>query len=168
MKNIHLCTSWLKWCYLYLKLFLNSHLPEEYTPLCECFSIISMEEYLPPCKLTIMVFLHLKLFLPQEYIPLCECFSIFHWRISIFVWVENIIYLKNIHLCTSVFHFFLLMNTFVWVDSNGIAFTWIGFLPEEYTPLYKSTNIVFSTLEKKIIQRIYTSVWVNKNDIFYT
>ena len=99
--------------------------------------------------LTIMVFLHLKLFLPQEYIPLCDCFSIFHWRISIFVWFENIIYLKNIHLCTSVFQFLLLKNTFVWVDSNGIAFTWIFFLPEEYTPLYKSTKTVFSTLEKK-------------------
>ena len=151
-----------------------------------------------------MVFLHLKLFLPQEYIAPCECFSIFHWRISIFVWVENNIYLKNIRLCTSVFNCFcwriplceltvmvmpsleyffylknihlcmsvfqclLLKNTFVWVDSNGIAFTWICFLPEEYTPLYKSTKTVFSTLEKKIIQRIYASVWVDKNVIFYT
>ena len=96
-----------------------------------------------------MVFLHLKLFLPQEYIPLCKCFSIFQRRIYNFVWVENIIYLKNIHLCTSVFQFFLLKNTFVWVDSNGIAFTWICFLPEEYTPLYKLTKMVFFLHMKK-------------------
>ena len=167
MKNIHLCTSWLKWCYIYLKLLLK------FSSTWRIFTSVRVfYKYFYGRKSTSMRVDYNGIStletLPQEYIPLCECFSIFHWRISIFVWVENNIYLKNIHLCTSVFQFLLLKNTFVWVDSNGIAFTWICFLPEEYTPLYKSTKTVFSTLEKKIIQIIYTSVWVDKNDIFYT
>ena len=90
-------------------------------------------------------------------------FKYFYGRIStsiqvyyngIFTTPENIIYLKNIHLCTSVFHFFLLKNTFVWVDSNGVSFKWICFLPEEYTPLYKSTKTVFSAIEKNYPKNI--------------
>ena len=69
--------------------------------------------------------------------------------------LEYFFYLKNIHLCMSVFQFLLLKNTFVWVDSNGIAFTWISFLPEEYTPLYRATKTVFSTPEKKL-SKLYT------------
>ena len=84
-----------------------------------------------------MVFLHLKLFLPQEYIAPCKCFSIFHWRISIFVWVKNNIYLKNIRLCTSVF------NYFCW-----------------RIPLCELTVMVMPSLEYFSTWRIYTSVWV--------
>ena len=39
------------------------------------------------------------------------------------------------------------ISTFVWVDKNGVSYTWIGFLTEEYTPLYKLTKLVFSTLK---------------------
>ena len=39
------------------------------------------------------------------------------------------------------------ISTFVWVDKNGVSCTWIGFLSENYTPLYKLTKLVFSTLK---------------------
>ena len=49
---------------------------------------------------------------------------------NVIFYTKNVFYLKNIHLCASVFQFF----------------------NEEYLPLCKLTNVVFSTLEKVIFQ----------------
>ena len=49
--------------------------------------------------------------------------------------------------------------SFVWVDSNGIAFTWICFLPEKYTPLYKSAK--YELYEYVwLCMTIYDYVWL--------
>ena len=103
MKNIYFCASWLKWCF-YTE---NCYLQEEYTPQCN-------EEYLPLCKVAIILFLHLKM--------LCA------WRIYTSVW-----------LFFRFFHWWIF--TFVRVDKNGVFYTWICYLTEEYTPLYECFSI---------------------------
>ena len=65
------------------------YLPEEYTPLCECFFNFFIEEYPLLCELTKIIFSTLKNCLQHEiYIPLSECFSIFQWRIFTSVRVD--------------------------------------------------------------------------------
>ena len=51
-----------------------SHLSEEYTPLCKCFSILFIEES-PLCKLTKMDFSIVENVSPDECTPLCKCFQ---------------------------------------------------------------------------------------------
>ena len=106
-----------------------------------------MEEYLPPCKLTIMVFLHLKLFLPQEYIPLCECFSI--------ISMEE--YLPPCKLTTMVFlHLKLILTTRI---NTSVRVFFNYFYGRIYTSIRVDYNGIF-TLETVFTIRIYTSVQV--------
>ena len=87
-----------------------------------------IEKYLPPCELTKMVFLHLKMF--------------FTWRIYTFNGVdkiENIIYLKNVHLYASVFP---LENIYLCACTQKWCFLSLKcLLLKEYTPLCKFSSI---------------------------
>ena len=107
-------------------------LSEEYTPLCEYFSISFLEEYLPLCELTIMVFT-----------------------------LENVIYLKNIHLCVIVFSFLFIEEYPLLWELTKMKFSTLTdcLLHEEYTPLSER----FSIFQWKI----FTSVRVDKNVVFY-
>ena len=114
-KNIYLCASSLKWCFLHLKMFSTwtiyttvqvffnmfsmknfnlcssvVFLPKEY-PSYEYFSISFIEEF-PLCKLTKMVFSTLENVLYQKKTcPLCD------FTKMVFLTLR-----KNIHLCASV------------------------------------------------------------------
>ena len=99
--------------------------------------------------------------------------------------LEKVIYLKNIHLRVSVFHFLpWRISSFVKVDKNGIFYTWKCYLTEWYTPLRKLTKTFFFTLENVFYPKnirlcsiihlcdfftwsIYTSVWWYKFVIFF-
>ena len=73
LKNIHLYGSWQSWKY---------YIPEECTPLCECFSI---GKYLPLCVYTKMVFSKLKMSSTQRIYTSVqiffnkECSPLFRW-----------------------------------------------------------------------------------------
>ena len=88
-----------------------------------------MEEYLPPCKLTIMVFLHLKIY--------------FTWRIHTSVYFN--FSLKNINLCVSFGVFstwkcYLLEEYTPLYECFSIFFCW-------RIPFCELTTMVFPSLE---------------------
>ena len=141
MKNIHVCMSWLIWCYLYLKLFLKfSSTWRIYTSVRVFFNYF---------------YGRISTSMQVDYNGISTLETVFTTRIYSSVWVFFNFSLKNIYHCMSwkqylpeeytplyeCFQLFLLKNTFVWVDCNGNAFTWIFFLPEEYTPLYECFSI---------------------------
>ena len=96
-------------------------------------------------------------------LPLCELTKM------VFSILETFIYLKNIHLHTSVFQFISLKNNFVWVEYYSVSYTLICFPAEKYTPLCQLTKLMF--LHLKIFSedfnwRIFTSVRVDKDGVF--
>ena len=79
LKNIHLCTSWLKLCFLHLKKKINSK---------NIYLCASWQTYFCP-YLGIRYSLHLKSFPPEQYTPLCNCFlHFFQWKILTNVGVD--------------------------------------------------------------------------------
>ena len=121
-KDIHLCASWLNWCFLRLKIF-----PKEVTPLCECFQL---KEYFQLKNIKVRV----------SWLRRCsytwKCF--FTWRIYTSMGVdkvENIIYPKNVHLYASVFP---LENIYLCACTQKWCFLSLKcLLLKEYTPLCK-------------------------------
>ena len=138
-----------------------------------------IEEYFPQCKLTKMVFLHMKtlstwriytsvrvfynflhwripfckftimvcptlkyVFLPEEYTPLSELTKIMFSEYLplceltkiVFYALENLVYLRNIHLCHVFFIFFSLKNIYLcmswlkWLLPKAYTHQWKGFL----------------------------------------
>ena len=90
-------------------------------------------------------FLHLKISsVWRIYTSMRVFFHIFFWKylplckLTIMVFLQ-LQMLSTWTIYTSTWAFFLLQNILVRVDFNGVSYTWICFLPEEYTPLYTST-----------------------------
>ena len=158
----------------------NSHLPEEYTPLCECFSNISMEENLPPCQLTIMVFLHLKLFYHkniylcvsvfqffiEEYLSLYELKTLSNWSIYTCVRVFFNFFCWRIPLCELTLMVLPSLEYVFYLNNIHLCTGWLKQcflhlkkkLSKKYTPLCELTKMTFSTLKMFSTWRIYTSV----------
>ena len=65
LKNIHLCTSWLKWCILHWKIFKTSVIYIYHSAIIHLCDFSSLEVYTPPHDYTPPLF-----FLPEVYIPL--------------------------------------------------------------------------------------------------
>ena len=168
-------------CYFLVKV----HIPvcEEYTPLCECFSISFIKDYLPLCKL--------------KNIHLCaSVFQFFPWRISTFVKVDkngifytwkcnlsewytplrkltktmlfthkNVFFPKNIRLCTIIHlcdFFTWSIYTSVWWYKFVIFFTWSIYTSVlfylNYIHLIVIINLQF-LLEVYTPLRNYTHLW---------
>ena len=125
LKNVHLCASWLNGIFYTEKYFL----PEEYTPLWECFAIFFHWRF-PLSKSTKLVFHTFEtVFYPKNIYVLCDMTKMFVSTL------RNVFYPKNIHLCASISNF-LLKNIYLcasWL--KWYFFTWKFYLHEEYTPL---------------------------------
>ena len=111
-RNIFLGLSWLKWYFYTWKWYLL----EEWTPMCERFSIVFIEEHLCMSWLW-WCFIHLNMFSTR--------------RIYTSAWVEKH-YVFNTWKC-----FLPKEYTSVQVDKNGVFYTKIVLLSKEYTPLCK-------------------------------
>ena len=104
-KDIHLCASWLNWCFLRLKIF-----PKEVTPLCECFQL---KEYFQLKNIKVRVSwlrrcsYTWKCFLPEEYTPLWELTKL------------KILYTRRMYTSMRVF-FHWKIFTSVCVHKNGV------------------------------------------------
>ena len=67
----------------------------------------------------------------SEYLPLCELTKI------VFYALENLVYLRNIHLCHVFFIFFSLKNIY-------LCMSWLKWLlPKAYTPQWKGFSIYY-------------------------
>ena len=129
-------------------------MPKEYTPVSDCLFNFFIDEHLPLCKLTKIVFSTLENGIYLKNIHLCmSVFQFVHWRIYTSVRIDkncvftlkNVIYKKNIHLSTSLKKRF----------------------NEEYLPLCELAIIVFLHLKMLCTWRIYTSVWLLISVFFY-
>ena len=83
-KIIHLCTSWKKWYFVHLKMFSTRRI---YTSLQTFFNFFN-EQYLPLCELTNVVFSSLEKDICQKIIHICAN-------------IYKIYLMKNINLCAS-------------------------------------------------------------------
>ena len=145
MKNIYLCASLLKCCFLHLNIFL----PEEHTPLWKCL----IEEYSPLSELTEMVFstlekvfysknLHLSgrvfHFFNEEFIPLCKLTKM------AFFTLKNAFCLKNIYLCASWLKWYLLyLKLFSTLRIYTSVRVFFNFFNKEYLPMCELTNVFY-------------------------
>ena len=89
------------------------YLPEEYTPLYECFSIFSLKNVNLCLRWQKWCFLHLNMFLPEEYTPLYKLTKL------VFSTLKNIFYLKNVLFLGECFIEGILSNTIIANSHRG-------------------------------------------------
>ena len=125
LKNIHLCTSRLKSCFLHWKIFKTSeiyiyrcaiiHLCDFYLKYIHLYTIIqlfdfsSLEVYTPPYDYTPLLF-----FLPEVYTPLWD---------NTPLWFFHLKYITSVQLCTSVI-FYLKYTHFCAIIHLCDLFNW--------------------------------------------
>ena len=74
----------------------------------------------------------------------------------VFSKLENVICQKNIHICANILtNIKWRIFTSMWVDQNGVFYTYKCFLIEEYTPLYELTEMVLFILKTFLEILIY-------------
>ena len=148
LKNIHLCTSWLKWCFLHWKIFKTSVIYIYHCAiihLCDFFSWIiytSIRLYTYVILFTWSIYTHLFNYGPLwffnlKYIHLC---AIIHLK-----------YITSVQLCTSVIfsikytHFFAILHLcdfFLWSIKTSVRLpTSVNFLH------FRNFQSIFSTID---------------------
>ena len=160
MKNIHLCTSWLKWCYLYLKLFLKfSSTWRIYTSVRVFFNYF---------------YGRISTSMWVDYNGISTLETVFTTRIYTSVWVFFNFSLKNIYLCmswkqylpeeyTPMYEWFII---FFLIKKISPCTSWLQLHMFSTRRLYTTARVDYngiSTLETVFTTRIYSSVWVFLN-----
>ena len=126
LKNIHLCTSWLKWCILHWKIFKTSVIYIYHSAIIHLCDFSTWNIYISVRLYNSVIFLHLKYIhlhmiihlrysFYLKYIYLCEVIHLcdfFHLKyiISVQLCKSVIFYLKYTHFC-AIIH---LCDFFTW------------------------------------------------------
>ena len=129
------------------------------TPACKCFFNFSIEEYLPLCELTKIVFYALENLVYLRNIHLCHVFFIFFFieeYLSLYE-LAKMASTKSIYTSVEGFFNFLWRDIFLCASWLKIYFwPWKCYLPEEFTPLCECLSIfslkiiyLFASLQRR-------------------